>query len=170
MGPNEEEFQKLNSGFKVLTDHWQTFVEAVGLRIDPQQPNAAHPDPPSTIPVESRYVFPLFGKRAFVRFDHDLADGFISYGIVETGEYTNQERESTRIVFAFDALGKLYSLENGARSAESDVGLHLADDVRELHFRSLLQLCERAPFSTPKVECVARPPALSPTPRQNGER
>jgi hypothetical protein len=170
MGPNEEEFQKLNSGFKVLTDHWQTFVEAVGLRVDPQQPNAAHPDPPSTIPVESRYVFPLFGKRAFVRFDHDLTDGFISYGIVETGEYTNQEREAARIVFAFDGLGKLYSLENGKRSTGSEVALHLADDVRELHFRSLLQLCDGVPFSTPKVECAANAISSPPSPRQNCER
>jgi len=155
MGPNEEEFLRLNDGFKVLTDHWQTFIEAVGLRVDPQQPNAAHPDPPSTIPVESRYVFPLFGKRAFVRFDHDLTDGFISYGIVETAEYLSQERESTRIVFVFDRSGKIYSLADGKRSESSDIALHLTDDVRELHFRSLLQLCEGAPFSMPKVEGVA---------------
>jgi hypothetical protein len=153
MGPNEEEFLKINSGFKVLTDHWQTFVEAVGLRVDPQQPNAAHPDPPSTIPVESRYVFPLFGKRAFVRFDHDLIDGFISYGIVETTEYLQQERESTRIAFAFDGSGKIYGLEDGRRTEVPDTALDLVDDVRELHFRSLLLLCDGAPFSTPRVEC-----------------
>ena len=155
MGPNEEKFLKINTGFKVLTDHWQTFVEAVGLRVDPQQPNAAHPDPPSTIPVESRYVFPLFGKRAFVRFDHDLTDGYISYGMMESAEYPNQERESTRIVFAFDWSGKIYSLANGERSEGSDIALHLTDDVRELHFRSLLQLCDGEPFSMPKVEGVA---------------
>ena len=57
MGPNEEEFLRKNDGFKVLTDHWQTFIDTVGLRIDPQQPNAANPDPPSTIAVESRYIF-----------------------------------------------------------------------------------------------------------------
>ena len=162
MGPNEEEFLRKNDGFKALTDHWQTFIETVGLRIDPQQPNAAHADPPSTIPVESRYVFQLFGKRAFVRFDHDLTDGFISYGIVETAEYLNQERESTRIVFAFDSAGKIYSLANGKRSGEAGIALHLTDDVRELHFRSLLQLCDGAPFSTPKVEGVAAPQSASP--------
>jgi hypothetical protein len=155
MGPNEEEFLKVNDNFKALTDHWQTFVEAVGLRVDPQEPNAAHPDPPSTIPVESRYVFPLFGKRAFVRFDHNLTDGFISYGNVETGEYLNQERDLTRLVFAFDWSGKIYSLTNGKRSDGCGIALHLTDEVRELHFRSLLQLCDGPPFSMPTVEGVA---------------
>jgi len=154
MGPSEEGFLRKNDCFKALTDHWQTFVEAVGLHVDPQQPNATHPDPPSTIAVESRYVFPLFGKRASVRFDHDLTDGFISYGIMETAEGLNHERESTRIVFAFDSSGKIYSLAQGKRSKAPGIALGRIDDVRELHFRSLLQLCEGEPFSTPMVEKV----------------
>jgi len=155
MGPHEEEFLRKNDGFKALTDHWQSFVEAAGLHVDPQQPNATHPDPPSTIAVESRYVFPLFGKRAFVRFDHDLTDGFISYGIMEVAGCTNQERESTRNVLAFDSSGKVYSLSNGKRSKEAGIGLGRTDEVRELHFRSLLQLCDKAPFAAPEIERAA---------------
>ena len=156
MGPNEEEFLRQNDCFKALTDHWQTFVEAVGLHVDPQQPNAAYPDPPSTIAVESRYVFPLFGKRAFVRFDHDLTDGFISYGMMQT-EQLCQERESTRIVFALDSAGKVYRLANGRRSKEPGIALGRSEDVRELHFRSLLDLCKQAPFLTPQVEDILAP-------------
>ena len=33
MGPNEKAFLRKNDGFKVLTDHWQSFVEAVGLHM-----------------------------------------------------------------------------------------------------------------------------------------
>jgi hypothetical protein len=156
MGPHEEEFLRKNDCFKALTDHWQTFVETIGLHIDPQQPNATHPDPPSTIAVESRYVFPLFGKRAFVRFDHDLTDGFISYGIIEA-ECLRQERESTRVIFAFDSSGKVYRLANGRRPKEPGIALGRTDDVRELHFRSLLDLCTQAPFSTPQVEDILAP-------------
>ncbi len=152
MGPHEEEFLKKNDGFKALTDHWQSFVEAVGLHVDPQQPNAAHPDPPSTIAVESRYVFPLFGKRAFVRFDHDLTDGFISYGIIASAGSMNQERESTRNVLAFDSSGKVYHLSNGKRSKEAGIALGRIEDVREMHFQCLLQLCDKSPFATPEVE------------------
>ena len=71
----------------MLTDHWQTFIDTVRSRIDRNSRMLRTLIPPSTIAVESRYVFPLFGKRAFVRFDHDLTYGFISYGIVDTADY-----------------------------------------------------------------------------------
>jgi hypothetical protein len=153
MGPDEEAFLKANDAYKLLTDQWATFVDAVGLRFDPHEPQLPHSDPPATVCVELRYVFPLLGKRAFVRFDHDLTDGYLSYGVMEPGEYHGQERESVRVVYAFDNAGNVYQLgPNSTRAAVSDLAFHMAEETREFHFRNLWKLCAGKPFAPPDID------------------